>query len=192
MNKSATQSNPVTPSNTVTQIRIIKAASCSTLSGKGTLQYYLGTRDGEILFRVNENSGSGFFSREWISMRSIQQVSNSIPADKPVTSFLLLNPVYVGRSQNSPGFLMAVLMAEGLVVPVDGDERVYYRTDGAAFYAAVKEMIDSDVNIKIEEKPSKASKSTKPASTINANAEDAVIIKKPASKYSKKTPIVSQ
>jgi hypothetical protein len=181
--QNATQNNSII---SVSPCRIIKATSCPTLSGKGTLQYHLGTRDGEILFRVHANSGSGFFSREWISMSSIQQVSNTIPVDKPVTSFLLLNPVYVGRSQNSPGFLMAVLVAEGLVEPVEGDERVYWRTDGAEFYAGVKALIDSDVDIKVEEKPTKASKSAKEVSVQKSDVAAEVIIKKPASSKSGK------
>jgi len=121
-------------------------------------------------------------------MNRIQEVSNTIlPLDKPITSFLLLSPVYVGRSQNSFGFGLAVLLNEGLVVPVDGDERVYYRTDGAAFYAEVKALIDDpNIDIQIQEKTKKSSKLAKAASTENANAADAVIIKKLASKTAKK------
>jgi len=158
-NESNTNSStPATPSNAVTPIRIIKIGKCPTLSGKGTLQYHLGcTKDGEILFRVYENSGSGFFSSEWISMSRVQEVSSSIlPIDKPISSFTLMSPVYVGRSQNSFGFGLAVLLNEGLVVPVDGDERVYYRTDGAAFYAQVKALIDDPtIEIRIQEKQKK-------------------------------------
>jgi len=189
-NESNTNSStPATPSNAVTPIRIIKIGKCPTLSGKGTLQYHLGcTKDGEILFRVYENSGSGFFSSEWISMSRVQEVSSSIlPIDKPISSFTLMSPVYVGRSQNSFGFGLAVLLNEGLVVPVDGDERVYYRTDGAAFYAQVKALIDDpNLEIRIQEKTKKTSKLAKAASTENANAADAVIIKKLASKTAKK------
>lgn len=147
--------NPATPS--IQSIRILKTGTCPTLSGKGTLQYHVGcSPDGDIHLRVHANSGSGFFSREFISMNAIQRVSNTIPLDKPITSYMLLNPIYVGRSQNSPGFMLAVLKQEGLVIPVDGDERVYYRTDGAEFYAQVKALINSDVDIKIEEKPKKS------------------------------------
>ncbi len=176
-------------SNPVQSIRILKIGKCPTLSGKGTLQYHLAvSADGESLIRVYENTGSGFFSREFVKMSSLQSVSNTIlPLDKPVSSFQLASPVYIGRSQNSPGFLMAVLKAEGLVVPADGDERLYFRTDGAAFYAQVKALIESGVSIEIEEKVSKASKSAKAASKVNANAATEVIIKKPtASKSSKK------
>jgi hypothetical protein len=169
-----------TPTNSTTRIRIVKVGNCITLSGKGKLQYHLGTRDNEILFRVYENSGSGFFSSEWISMSRIQEVSNRIlPLDSPVTSYLLLNPVYIGRSQNSPAFLMAVLKQEGLVVLVENDERVYYRTDGAEFYAKVKELIESDVDIKILEKP-------KSSSIKTSDSKPEVIFKKSASKSPKK------
>lgn len=134
-------------------IRILKVGTCPSLSGKSKLTYHIGCNaESEIQFRVYANSGAGFFSPEWIAMNSIQKVSNTIPADKPVTSFLLLNPIYIGRSQNSPGFMLAVLKQEGLVVPADGDERVYMRTDGVEFFAEVNALIESDVDIKVAEK----------------------------------------
>lgn len=172
-------------------VRILKVGTCPSLSGKSTLTYHIGcTSDGEIQFRVFTNSSAGYFSNEWIAMKSIQQVSNKIPVDKPITSFLLLDPVYVGRSQNSPGFLLAVLKNEGLVVPADGNERCYLRIDPSKFMAEVKKLIESDVDLKDGDKPKNEPSGKKAAPVKNAAPVKQVVPpKKAASKAgSKKTP----
>lgn len=53
--------NPESP------IRLVKTATCPSLSEKSTLTYNVGrSTEGDIQFRVYENSGTGFFSKEWI------------------------------------------------------------------------------------------------------------------------------
>lgn len=170
-----------------TAIRILKIENCPSLSGKSTLTYHIGCNaKSEIQFRVFGNTGSGFFSNEWISLGAIQKVSNTIPLDKPITSFLLLNPIYVGRSQNSPGFLLAVLKNEGLVVPVEGNVRCYRRIAPEKFMAEVNALIESGVDLKVDDK-STPSKSTKPAAQVkNSDDKAEVPIKKSASKASSK------
>lgn len=182
--------NQTTPS--LPSIRILKIGTCPSLSGNSTLTYHLGcTEDAEIMFRVYANSAAGFFSNEWISMNSIQQVSNTIPLDKPITSFLLLNTIYIGRSQNSPGFMLAVLKSEGLVVPVEGNERVYLRTDGIEFFAEVKALMESGVDIKVDDKPKQAVPGKKSDDKPKKSAQiiAGVPIKKSASKPGPKNPI---
>lgn len=166
---------PVAPANPEPQIRnepavrILKVGTCPSLSGKSTLTYHVGCNaESEILFRVYANSSSGYFSNEWIAMKSIQQVSSKIPLDKPITSYLLLDPVYVGRSQNSPGFLLAVLKNEGLVVPAEGNERCYLRIDPSKFMAEVKKLIESGVDLKDGDKPKNEPAGKKAAPVKNA------------------------
>ena len=56
-------------------IRVLKIASCPSLSGRSSLTYHLGiSPDSDIKLRVFANSGGGFFSREWISLKAIQQI----------------------------------------------------------------------------------------------------------------------
>lgn len=166
--KSATANNQVTPSNPATPIRILKIASCPSLSGNSTLTYHIGCNaESAIQFRVNDNTGAGYFSREWISLGAIQRVSNTIPLDKPITSFLLLNPIYVGRSQNSPGFMLAVLKNEGLVVPVEGDVRCYQRIAPERFMAEVQALIESGVDLKVDDKQKATAPIKKSASKAN-------------------------
>jgi len=49
-------------------IRVLKTDTCSTITNKGKLTYQLGCSPKEELFiRIIENTGGGFFSKEWIS-----------------------------------------------------------------------------------------------------------------------------
>lgn len=177
MNAATVKNKP--EDSSIPSIRILKIGTCPSLSGKSTLTYHIGcTDDGQVMIRLFSNTGGGFFSNEWISMNRIQQVSNTIPADKPVTSFSLLSPAYLGRSQNSFGFLLAALKQEGLVVPADGDERVYLRIAPEKFMEEVSTLIKGGVDLAVADKPKKSA-------PVIAD----VSIKKLASKFSQKKSI---
>lgn len=56
---------------TDSSIRIIKASTCPSLSGKSTLTYHIGCNsESDIQFRVVDNTGGGFFSKEWVSVNA--------------------------------------------------------------------------------------------------------------------------
>lgn len=98
-----------------TPIRIIKVSTCSTLSARSNLTYHLGSdADGGIQVRVVQNSGNGQFNADWVPLAIIEKLLSAHPADKPMTSRVML-PVFRSKSSNSPAFLFAVLLAEGLV-----------------------------------------------------------------------------
>ena len=144
-----------TPAPTV---RIIKVGTCLSLSGKSNLNYHVGhaiadTEDSataaaadSIMFRVNTNSSSGFFSREWVAMSKIQQELDKVPSGHGITSFTLF-PIFTGRSQNSPGFLLAVLLNEGLVTHLPEKQRSYGRLPDAGFIAEMVKLIDAGVDL---------------------------------------------
>ena len=112
------QEDPLDESMTVT-----KTGTCETLTRKSKLTYQIGTLpDGEIYFRIHKNSGNGFFSNEWVSLQDIQKVLSKAPAGKPVTA-IMLNDLFTGKSVNTPGFLIAVLLQEKLLVPMQGKKR---------------------------------------------------------------------
>ena len=112
------QDDPLDDSMTV-----LKTASCDTLTKKSRLTYQIGTLpDGEVYFRVHRNTGNGFFSREWIALADIQKVLGKVPVGKPVTAFML-NDLFTGKSVNTPGFLIAVILQEKLLVPMQGKKR---------------------------------------------------------------------
>ena len=93
-------------------MRVLSTGTCETLSGSSKLTYHIGIMpDGEIYLRVYGNTGGGFFSQDWISLRDILTALKKRPEGKPITS-ILLNPLFKGRSAITPGFMMAVLLHE--------------------------------------------------------------------------------
>ena len=99
---------------------VVKTGTCETLTRKSKLTYQIGTLpDGEVYFRIHKNSGNGFFSSEWIALADIQKVLGKVPVGKPVTA-IMLNDLFTGKSVNTPGFLLAVLVHEKLLIPMQG------------------------------------------------------------------------
>lgn len=149
-------------------IRILKTATCPNLSDSAKLGYHIGCNaESQIMLRVFSNSKKGFFSKEWVSFDAILKAIDKCPKDKPLNGFWLL-PLYAGKSINTPSFLMAVLLAEGIVKKV---ERNYEKVSHDAFVEQVNKLIESGVDIKVEvpAKPkgdTKAKVDAKTASTI--------------------------
>ena len=100
-------------------ITILKTAKCPTLSGKSTLTYHLGkSPDDTLHIKVSANTGGGFFNEEWISLDRIREVLEK-QAEETITA-VALNPLFRGKSANTPAFLLAVLIHEQLVETVEG------------------------------------------------------------------------
>jgi hypothetical protein len=122
-------------------IRILKVGSCSSLSGKSTLTYHIGcTGESEIQLRIYDNTAAGFFSKEWLSLKAIDQVL--IKAGSHFTSFAL-HPLFRGKSQNNTAFLLVVLLREGFVARATDKKRCYEKVDASAFMSEIKALIDS-------------------------------------------------
>ncbi len=131
-------------------IRILKVATCPSLSGKSTLTYHIGCNsESDIQFRIVNNTGGGFFSKEWVSLNAIFQAFDKKVADKPIVS-LLLYPLFQGKSLNTPAFLLAVLKQEGLVSPVEDNPKHYERLPLDAFMIEIGKLIQSKVDLKID------------------------------------------
>lgn len=124
-------------------LRILKTGSTPTVTGKSTLGYSIGCNDkGEIHFRVDTNSGGGYFKPEAVSWPGIQKVL-VLETYPHITSFAFRS-LFTGKSSNSPGFLLAVLVAEGLLQPKGGNERYYIATDPAKFLAEMKALMEAN------------------------------------------------
>ena len=122
-------------------MRVLSTGTCDTLSGSSKLTYHIGCMpDGEIYLRVHSNTGGGFFSREWISLRDILTALKKRPEGKPITSILLMS-LYRGRSANTPGFLMAILLHEKLVRSMQGKLRRHELADPSVFTAKVDKLL---------------------------------------------------
>ena len=122
-------------------MRVLSTETCDTLSGSSKLTYHIGSMpDGEIYLRVHSNTGGGFFSQEWISLQDILTALKKRPDGKPITS-ILLNPLFRGKSANTPGFLLAVLLHERLVRSLQGKLRRHELADPSVFTAKVDKLL---------------------------------------------------
>lgn len=152
-NKSST--NTVNKTVNTPALRIIKAGSCNTISGKSSLQYHIACNDeGAIYIRVTSNNGGGFFNPEWVAYAAIVTALQSTEA---ITS-PVLGGVFQGRSSNNPAFMMSVLLQEGIVVAHPEQQRAYQLSDTKVFTEAMQKLIQSNIAIQdslgLDEMPS--------------------------------------
>jgi len=101
---------PETPSP-----KIILTSKCQTVSSKSTLTYNIGIQVDKLYIRILNNSGGGFFSNEWILIDDINNALKDISNDQPISSIHLF-PLFKGKSVNTPGYLLAVLINEKVLV----------------------------------------------------------------------------
>jgi hypothetical protein len=150
-----------TETNTeIDPMRILKTATCSSLSGKSNLTYNIGC-DGqsEIQFQVAANDGGGYFNCDWVSQSSVRSVFDKLPKSTEITS-ATLRSLYPSKSTNSPGFLLAVLKSEGLVRPLQDKRRGYELLDPSAFTAEVNALMESPADADPTEAQANASNAT--------------------------------
>ena len=136
---------------TDSSIRILKVATCPSLSGKSTLTYHIGCNEkSRILFRIADNTGGGFFSKEWIALDTILNIFDQQPDNKPIVS-LLLYPLFQGKSLNTPAFLLAVLKQEVLVCQLQDHPKHYERLPSDTFMTEIEKLIQSKVDLKTDD-----------------------------------------
>ncbi|MQM29885.1 MAG: hypothetical protein CRU78_04760 [Candidatus Accumulibacter phosphatis] len=155
-------------------LRILKIARCSTVSGKSTLTYHVGcTPESVIKIRLYGNTGNGFLNQDWISWTAIQ---GKLELHSPFTS-QVLHALFSGKSLNSPGFLMAVLKAEGVVKASTVKGRCYELTKDAGFLAEIERLtassieLDADTEGREEAKTAAKAKPKKQAGEAEATTE---------------------
>lgn len=141
------------------EVRVLAVERCPSVSGKSKLTYHIGILGSEIQLKVHANSGGGFFSEEWVSLSAM--VARMGPA-APFTS-RVLNPLFTGKSANTPGFLMAVLKNEGLIRPSASKRRCWELGNVEAFRRQVEAMTGAPLNAK--KKPSTGTGKTPAASS---------------------------
>jgi hypothetical protein len=118
-------------------VRVLKAGTCPTLSGGGSLKYEIGADDASnVAIRLTANSGGGFFNGDWVPFDAVSKILQSPHLQKGLTSTAFV-PIYRGKSMNSPSFLAAVLKAEGVIRLQEGKTRQYEVGDLEGFLASV-------------------------------------------------------
>ena len=119
------EENTVTEAPTLDDlVQVIREGQCPSVSGRSTLTYHLGHIGAhEHYIRIYDNSGRGMFARDWVDSKQIEGV---VAGEGPVTSSAF-QELYAGRSINTGGFLMAVLVDLGLLIPMPEGARGYAR-----------------------------------------------------------------
>lgn len=132
------------------EIRILKTGSCLSVSGRSTLTYHIGCKaDRTVHIRIIENTGAGLFSKEWTAIDPLLSSE-----EKAVTSGSL-HALFKGKSANSAGFLLAVLINEGLINIVNEKPRKYERADPEQFNTSIQALMDLDTASADQKKPTK-------------------------------------
>ena len=130
-------------------IHTIKTGNCSSRSGKSKLTYLIGADSAsEIHFRINGNTGNGFFNNDWVPLEIILELLTK--AGGAFTSYAL-HPLLKGKSNNTPAFLIASLLEEGIIHRSVSEKRCYELSDVSVFMAKIKPLLES----KTESKPTK-------------------------------------
>ena len=134
-------------------ILTLKTGNCSSRSGKSKLTYLIGADSAsEIHFRINGNTGNGFFNNDWVPLEIILELLTK--AGGAFTSYAL-HPLLKGKSNNTPAFLIASLLEEGIIHRSVSEKRCYEMSDVSVFMAKIKPMMESKTVIEKESKPSK-------------------------------------
>ena len=140
-----TEPNPEATPESPPEIRVLKIATCPSLSGKSQLTFNIGCNTvGEIQFQVTGNDGGGYFNDDWVAQSSIQAVLDRLPKGAPITS-ATLRPIYALKSTNSPGFLAAVLKDIGLLQPSKDKPRCYELGSPNEFIEEVNALLGTGV-----------------------------------------------
>jgi hypothetical protein len=134
-------------------IHTIKTGNCPSRSGKSKLTYLIGAdSDSEIHFRIHGNTGNGFFNNDWIPLETILELLGK--SGGAFTSYAL-HPLLKGKSNNTPAFLIASLLEEGIIHQSVSEKRCYEMSDVSMFMAKIKPLMEAKTVIEKESKPSK-------------------------------------
>ncbi len=134
-------------------LRIVRVASCPSLSSKNQLTYHIGCgKANAIMFRLWGSTGAGMLSRMWVSMADISKQLSTVTPKDAITSSALL-PLCVGVSVNNAGFWLAMLLNEGLIERAKDNQRNYRCVDPKPFLERIKALAALDVALKEDDVP---------------------------------------
>lgn len=129
-------------------MRILKIATCPSLSGRSELTYHVGCNEsGAIHFRLWGNSAAGLYSNAWFSMA---EVNNLLTAPDGITS-TCLQPLWDLTSRNNPGFTLALLQGEGLIERSVLNPRTYRTVSPALFLDRINALVASGVDLPVDD-----------------------------------------
>ncbi len=148
------------------EFRVLKSVECDSLSGMSRLTYEFGVRgDSEIVMRIVGNTGSGMFSDDWVSANEVLNILR-VPLYQESISSVAFRPLYLGKSVNTPSFLMAALRNEEVIAVHPTLKRGYQVIAVSAFEERVQGLLGADAEVK----PEKGQKPKGPAKKASSKA----------------------
>jgi len=140
-------------------MNILKTSECPSLSGRSTLTYQISCNEKhELYVSLTANTGSGIFNKAPVPLKNIESILNT---DQPITSGTL-SALLEGKSSNTAGFLLAILLHEGMVKISEGNARHYERVEKAEYEKITNTLLET-----IPEKPTKQKATRKQKGVTN-------------------------
>ncbi len=87
----------------IQEIQVVRTASTLSLSERSTITYDIGTLGDSQYIRLSGNRGSGLYCKDWVAVADVK----ALLSGNPSVSSKTLQPLYAGKSANSPGFMLA-------------------------------------------------------------------------------------
>jgi hypothetical protein len=140
---STTEAAPASP-----PLRIAKIGECDSLSGLSRLGYRIeyAVDSKRIFVRVVSNSSSGKFNADAVSLEDVGKCIADIGSQGTFKASAFSN-LLPGKSVNTPGFIAALLVAEGLIGRDTTEPRLYVRNDATMWLAEIEKLIVAGVNL---------------------------------------------
>lgn len=119
----------------------LKSGRAHTLSEKSSISYQIALSPHSDLFiRVSENTGTGHYSKEWISLEEIYRTLETVTSDRAFSS-RILRPLFKSRGANTPSFMMAALLDLGLIKRSEFKPRLFVVGDTQAFIESLQSLM---------------------------------------------------
>ena len=139
---------PIEQADATTELVYIfhKTASCPSVSGKSTISYRLEVNaDSQIFFQLVSNTGAGRYNDDRIEYADIRAILQQHLEDG-ISSGSLAS-LYPMKSSNSKSFLLATMLAEGLVQVMPTKEHRYEVLDDTAWLAQIQALVESPEDV---------------------------------------------
>lgn len=123
----------------MSDLRVLHSETCASLSNRSTLTFQLGRRDSEFIFRIVGNTARGCFAAEWVTWTSaLALLQSTTPLNATA-----LHPLFAGKSINTSGFLMAVLLHVGAIKASPNQRQGYELADLSDWMARMGALMSS-------------------------------------------------
>jgi len=119
-------------------IHLLKSGECASLTGKSTLSFQIGHDTESALFiRIIDNTGGGHFGKDWVAIEDLLIQLQQSP--EHITS-ATLSSLFHRKSSNTAGFVLAVLLDEGVIKLTEGKQRAYTLQDTEPFLTSMGQL----------------------------------------------------